>query len=115
MPIKFITNDFELDQIHPEIKARFIENRFSFHICKDTHGTEECHQCTMVSQEFDHPTFYVIYINEELEQRMKEIFIELILDHPLHEDEDEDDLDGNSHIGTIFMCPYCGTSFVSQH
>ena len=103
------------------MKAQFIENKVSFHVCKDTHGNEQCYQCNsvgsqgVVSQAFDHPTFYVIYINPDLYQRIFHIFTQLIIDHPLHEDEDEDDLDGNSHIGTIFMCPYCGTSFVSQH
>ena len=115
MPIKFIENHSELDLIEPELKAQFIENKVSFHVCKDTHGNEQCYQCNRVSQEFDHPTFYVIYINEDLYQRMKEIFTQLILDHPLHEDEDEDDLDGNSHISTIFMCPFCGSSFGSQY
>ena len=115
MPIKFIENHSELDLIEPELKAQFIENKVSFHVCKDTHGNEQCYQCNRVSQEFDHPTFYVIYINKDLYQRIFQIFTHLIIDHPLHEDEDEDDLDGNSHVGTIFMCPYCGSSFGSQH
>ena len=121
MPIKFLENRAKLDLFEPELKAEFQDNKVSFHVCKDIHGDEQCYQCNsvgpqgVVSQAWDQPTFYMIYINPDLYTRMFDIFTQLIIDHPLHEDEDEDDLDGNSHIGTIFMCPYCGTSFVSQH
>ena len=121
MPIKFLENRAELDSFEPELKAEFQENYRSFHVCKDTHGNEQCHQCNMVgpqgvvSQAWDQPSFYMIYINPDLYTRMFDIFTQLIIDHSLDEDEDEDDLDGNSHIGTIFMCPYCGTKFDSQH
>ena len=120
MPVKYLENQAEFNLFKAELRAKFQENRVSFHVCKDIHGDEECHQCNavepygVVSQGWDQPTFFVIYINPHLYERVFEYFTQLIIDHPLHEDEDEDDVDGNSHIETIFMCPYCGTDFASQ-
>ena len=121
MPVKYLENQAEFNLFKAELRAKFQENRVSFHVCKDVHGDEHCIQCNavgpygVVSQDWDQPTFFMIYINTQLYQSVFEFFTQLIIDHPLHEDEDEDDVDGNSHLSTIFMCPYYGTKFPYQH
>ena len=121
MPVKHLANLDEFNSFKAELRQMFLENVFSFHVCKNTHGTEYCDQCHpigpyhVVSQAWNQPAFYVLYINHDLYQRVFRFFLRLIRDYPLHPDEDPNDPDGNSHINNIFMCPYCGTYFTEQN
>ena len=121
MPVKHLENQAEFNSFKAELRNKFQENFVSFHVCKDIHGNEECDQCNpigpdrVVSQAWNQPTFFVLYINPDLYQEVFAYFTELIIDYPLHEDEAPNDPDGSSHITNIFMCPYCGIDFASQN
>ena len=121
MPVKHLANLGEFNSFKAELRHMFQENFVSFHVCKNIHGNEECNQChpigpdLVVSQAWNQPAFYVLYINHDLYQRVFRFFLRLIRDYPLHGDEDPNDPDGNSHINNIFMCPYCGTYFTEQN
>ena len=121
MPVKHLANLNDFHSFRAELREVFIENVHTFHVCKSTHGTEYCDQChpvgpyDVVSQAFNHPSFYVLYIDHALAQRLRTFFLRLITEHPIDPDEDPNDPDGNSHITTIFMCPYCGTHFTEQN
>ena len=114
MPNFFIESEVDLDEIKKEIEELFVENIVMLHVCKITHGTPQCEQCSTTAQEQAHPNFYIIFISAYLENVVKDMFLEFMENHPLDDEEDEDDIDGNSHINTIMMCPLCGAAFSSQ-
>ena len=114
MPNYFIESESDLDEIRQEIEELFVENIAMFSVCKITHGTPQCEQCTRTAQEQTHPNFYILFINAQLENVVKDMFLEFMENHPLDDEEDEDEIDGNSHINTIMLCPYCGATFSSQ-
>ena len=121
MPVKHLANLNDFNSFRAELRQVFVENVHSFHVCKNTHGTAYCDQCHpvgpyhVVSQAWNQPSFYVLYIDHALAQRVRTFFLRLITEHPIGPDEDPNDPDGNSHITTIFMCPYCGTHFTEQN
>ena len=121
MPVKYLANQPAFNSFKAELRTKFQENFYSFHVCKYIHGNEECDECyrlgpdNVASQAWDQPSFFVLYINPDLCGEVLAYFRELIIDYPLHEDEDPNDPDGNSHIRNIFMCPYCGTKYAEQN
>ena len=51
MPNYLVQNEEDLNAIRPQIEELFVENVAMLNVCKITHGTPQCEQCTTVAQQ----------------------------------------------------------------
>ena len=114
MPNYFVHTEEDLNAIRPQVEELFAENMAMLNVCKITHGTPQCEQCTTVAQQQQHPNLHIIFISTHLEYDIMAMFLALMNKYPLEEEEDVEDLDSNSHIESIMMCQLCGTAFSIQ-
>ena len=114
MPNYFVQNEEDLNAIRPQVEELFAENMAMLNVCKITHGTQQCEQCTTVTQQQQHPNMHIIFISTHLEYNVMAMFLAFMNKYPLEWAEDVEDIESNSHIETIMMCPLSGTPFSLQ-